>query len=745
METKYYWSLLILKSSVSASLWSRTGEETTVCVIGGQEKIEDSLADAVDKALSSCSDGVPADAGEPSDVVFGVSPDWVIGGQISHEHLVSLKELCEKLSLKASGFVVISEAIAFDIKQREGASLSAFLFTGGNGELFATRFHLGQPAGQWGGEFSEKSELQMVVGTGLSKLTSDSIPAVSRVILYGDSIDFLNTVRDILIDTDWKEATEGQVSFLHTPQVEIFSARDLLVAISVAASSEMGEISSVVLPDSDSTSGDFDSQDVEDLEVLGREIDSKEHENLSPIDMPSEKLGFVYNQDIRTVEAKPNFEELLDQEDEVEEEEVSSENLHKPTKNSSFANKQRLKGLFSGFGVKKKVVPVAQEEKLHIHKSNARRFPVPLFLLIPILIMAALFGAWYFLPSAEVNLAISPRSLTVRESFAASSGGQLDLATKTIPVVETNQTISGQKTIAATGTKTVGDRAVGVVVIRNGTSSGIRLPAGALLTGPNSLKFTIDESASVSAALSPTTPGTVTVKATASAIGAEYNLPGGDSLSVGGFSKSEIDAVVETGFTGGLSRQITAVSKSDMDTLEKSLTEELTDKVRQKVTESLSDDLLFIPESVVTSVVNRSFDRKVGDEAANLSLNLEVSAVGYSIARETLNALSTQYLSSQIPSGYSFRPEMVEPAISVSGENKRALSISLTANLLPDIDPDSVAASLSGKKTTRAQEIVSSIPGFVRADITITPSFPEAIRFLPFVKNRISVSISKSQ
>lgn len=743
METKYYWSLLILKSSVSASLWSRTGEETTVCVIGGQEKIEDSLTDAVDRALTSCSDGIPSEAGEPSDVVFGVSPDWVIGGQISHEHLVALKELCEKLTLRASGFVVISEAIAFDIKQREGASLSAFLFTGGSGELFATRFHLGQPAGQWGGEFSEKSELLSVLGMGLSKLTSDSIPAVSRVILYGDSVDFLNTVRDVLIDTDWKEATGGQVSFLHTPQVEIFSARDLLVAISVAASSEMGEISSVVLPEIDPSESVGSEGEIEDLEISGEEIDATEHQNLSPIDMPSEKLGFVYNQDIRSVETKPNFEELLDQEDVSGEEQVSSENLHQPTKNSSFANKQILKGLFSGFGAKKQ--SVVQDEKLHIHKTRHRKFPVPLFLLIPILIMAALVGVWYFLPSAEVNLAISPRSLTVRESFAASSGGQLDLDGKTIPVVETSQTISGQKTIAATGTKTVGDRAVGVVVIRNGTSSGIRLPAGALLTGPNSLKFTIDESASVSAALSPTTPGTVTVKATASSIGAEYNLPGGDSLSVGGFSKSEIDAVVETGFTGGLSRQITAVSKSDMDALEKSLTEELTDKVRQKVTESLSDDLLFIPESVATSVVSRSFDRKVGDEAANLSLNLEVSAAGYSIAKETLNALSTQYLSSQIPSGYSFRPEMVEPAISVSGENKRALSISLTANLLPDIDPDSVAASLSGKKTTRAQEIVSSIPGFVRADITITPSFPEAIRFLPFVKNRISVSISRSQ
>src|SRR3989344_1455982 len=136
-------------------------------------------------------------------------------------------------------------------------------------------------------------------------------------------------------------------------------------------------------------------------------------------------------------------------------------------------------------------------------------------------------------------------------------------------IIEVN--VSGDKTRSTTGTKTVGDKAKGVVKIRNGSASNLNLPTGTILLGPNDLKFTLDSPASVSAALSPSDPGTVTVAASANDIGAQYNLAKDEILKVGNFFKSEVDAIIQDNFTGGSSREISAISNDHRKFLEEKL------------------------------------------------------------------------------------------------------------------------------------------------------------------------------
>jgi len=153
-----------------------------------------------------------------------------------------------------------------------------------------------------------------------------------------------------------------------------------------------------------------------------------------------------------------------------------------------------------------------------------------------------------------------------------------DFAGKVLPAELLETQVAGDKTGSTTGTKTIGDKAKGSVKIQNGTASNINLAAGTVLISSGDLRFSTNSSASVSAALSPSQPGTATVDVTATDIGSQYNLAKDESFKVSNYPKAEVDAVVISDFSGGSSREISAVSEDDQEALEEELTNELLEK-----------------------------------------------------------------------------------------------------------------------------------------------------------------------
>ncbi len=106
----------------------------------------------------------------------------------------------------------------------------------------------------------------------------------------------------------------------------------------------------------------------------------------------------------------------------------------------------------------------------------------------------------------------------------------VDLAKMVLPGEALTVEVSGEKTKATTGTKKIGDNAKGSVKIQNGTSSIINLTGGTVLLAANNLKYNLASSASISAALSPSNPGTQIIEVSAADIGAEYNLAKDESF-----------------------------------------------------------------------------------------------------------------------------------------------------------------------------------------------------------------------
>ncbi len=682
----------------------------------------DELIDAANNALSEAVDGYPQDAPDPSQTVFGVSPSWVSEGNIKPEYLDYIRQICTKLSLKPSGFVVLPEAIAHYIKVDEGSPLTGIIIGVGANNLDLTIFRLGNLVGTV--EVGRSVSIVDDVVEGLARFKSpEHLP--SRILLYNGKVEELEDVRQSLINEDWLSRAEGKVQFLHTPKIEIVDPKSKIIATSLAGGSELGEVKTITV----------DGEEKEGSEQLadGSEEISQEENILSESGrVTPEELGFVLGEDIGKV--NPPGEAVPQN--------IPEKNYQPPKPKF---NPKRVMGFITSFfnkilffrregrSLPKSNLPINRKKRL---LTLALGFIVFLFILLGIL--------WWQVPKAQVAVYVSPQNLERSETVIfAESATNLDTSSSTVPAKTVSVSVSGSKTQATTGTKVVGEKATGKISIRNGTAVEIEIDAGTTILGPNDLSFTINDDITVPEASSPSSPGTASVSVIASDIGADYNLAKGETFVVGNYPKSEVDGVAEEDFSGGSSEEIVAVSQSDMDNLEKDLLAELETKGRQEIENQISQSQVFIPDTLKSEVIDRDFNQAPGDEADELTLKMELRVEGLVVERSKLNELARSLLTSDVPDGFVMRDEQLEFDYEFKDEDDGnwEYEISFTANLLPDIDPDELVDKISGKTKAAAEEYLKTIPGFTRAEVKVSPPLPGRLRVIPYIDSHTTVEV----
>ena len=471
-----------------------------------------------------------------------------------------------------------------------------------------------------------------------------------------------------------------KVKFLHTPKIEIFSPEKKVTAVALAGAAEIAGVK----------------------EVVQKEIQNivTPEKSLSP-----QELGFVVGEDI-----------------------ASKHSIQEPVLKPKRFNIGSLKRIFSFF----KVPKISGKKNLVLFESVAG-FSLILFLLF-----------WIFVPKANIKIYVSPKRFEEKvETTILKDSGSTNLESKIIAGKVVSVTVSGEKTKSTTGTKKIGDKAGGSVNIQNGTGSILKLPGGTLVTAANNLKFSLVTSASISAALSPSTPGTYVVEVKAEDIGAEYNLAKNEVFSVGNYSKSEVDAVSTTDFTGGSSRDISAVSSSDTTNLLSNLTTELSINAKKNLLSEISSDQLLVEDSLVATASSKVFSNKVGDEASNIKLSLDLKTSAISVLKKDLTDLSLNVLSGEIPSDFYLDPANLNYGFTKLKDLSSAslFNLTITANFFPKEDLSLLAKAASGKSTAAVEEIFSKIPGFVTAEINIEPNLPWIFGYLPKLSKNISIEI----
>lgn len=676
---EYYWAVVIEPGSVQAGVWEIVGTKAEVISISTPTiwETDEELIEAADTALSSSAQTFPEDFKEPSKTVFGVPSSWVDKGQIKEENLTKIKRICADLSLEPTGFVVLPEAIAHFLKVEEGVAATAAIVGVGKDYLEIAVFRSGVLVGNTAVARSV-SVFEDVI-EGFCRFSTDDNPP-SRVIIYNSKEGELEETRQLLIDSNWESVEK--LKFLHTPKIEILTPDKKVLATALAGASEIGAVAL-----------------------------------MEPENAPSaQEMGFVMGEDVAAKPAPP------------------------PPRPQPIPTAPITKEFF-----RPAPAVAAWVEKI---KARLRGFKLPRVfgpkpavwggILGSLAILFFVFG-WLY-PKAEIKIYVEPRRFEENTEISVDlATTSPDLDKMTLPGKPVSIQVAGEKTKSTTGTKKVGDKAKGTVNLQNGTAAILNLAAGTVLTSAGGLKYGTTQAASVSAALSPSNPGTQTVELTAADIGAEYNLAKDEIFKVGSYPKADIDAIATADLTGGSSREISAVSADDAKSLLDSLTDELTSQAKKNLLAETPESGVFIDDSLIATASSKVFSSKVGDEASNLKLSLGLKANALVIVKADLVALAKKILTGSAPAGFSLSEDNL--GFNFTRLENNRFSLKITANFLPDEDLTILTKKILGKGRASVEEKFSSIPGFSRAEIKIKPNFHGLLRTIPLVSKNVSVKI----
>ncbi|MBN1168364.1 baseplate J/gp47 family protein [Candidatus Woesebacteria bacterium] len=739
-KKEYFWALVIEPSWVQAGIWKiEAGNAYILSSSTPTAWSSDSdLVNASDTALSSAVKKLDEMEDEPNKTVFGVVSSWVDNGEINSEHLEKIKKICEKLDLKPVGFVVIPEAVAHYVRSQEGSPLNALVLGVFEEEIEITIFSLGEIAGK---EIVSRS-VSVVddLSEGLARLKITKMP--SRFIIYDGKAGELEEVRQTLLKANWDSLSKIEV--LHSPRIEILDVEQKVEAVSLAGASELSEVDRIV---SDELDEETESENI----VHEKETDTFDETNLTEPeeDISPEDFGFVVEQDIagltsdeeKTYMTNDNLgslnmdsthkEDVLD--DKKQTEEVTEDTFVKGKKEKISKVKIALSGIFG------KIKGLIRD----IFGKRILVIGVGVFILI----LGGLFALWWYVPKADITIYLTSQQL--EENFTIFTDPEItepDFSESLLPGKSVIKKVEGERTTPATGVKVVGDKATGEVTLYR-VGSDLNLNSGTVLNGPNGLDFALDENVSIASG-SAGSPGETKARVTALDLGAEYNLASGTTFSVEDYSISDVEARNEESFSGGSSREISAVSESDKVSLKDELTDELTKKAIEEIKGELSVNEMLIEDSIEADEIDVSFSHDVGDEATTLKLEMSTNVNILLIDKNTLANFARELLEDKIPEKFVLRNEQIRSDFDYQGQedDKYVLGVRVNANLLPAIEPEEIKNTITGKYPFLAEEYFKEeIPGFVRAEIILEPILPGRLKTLPHVSDNIEIEIASER
>ncbi|MFZ5845223.1 MAG: baseplate J/gp47 family protein [Patescibacteria group bacterium] len=640
-------------------------------------------------------------------------------GEIIKDVRGHIKKLTQELALKPLGFVSLPQALIHLLKKDEGVPPSSILIGLSGEKLVVSLYKVGVLAAQKIISYREKiaGEVEEIFK---SFTTAEVLP--SRMLLYGTNPTKLEELRGELLRHPWPT----RANFLHFPKIEILPPSTLITAVSLAGASEMAHaLGEEVAEEKPTLEGELTAPvEEEELAVTPPEVEP----NVQLV--AAEELGFAKSRDI--LEAPPSPPPRGEPQRRAELPPTTEEEVSQP---------------------RRAAIPV----KLHWPKISLPALPrfkvglpaLPLAGTAPLLLggilLLIILGLLYRqVPRATVTILEIPKTLAETTTIIidpAASG--VDIAGKVIPGKKQERSVSGAKTMPATGKKKVGDPARGTVTIYNKVTTGRLFKKGTVIA-TSSLQFTLDSDvmvASASESIGSITFGKATGGITAVEIGAEGNLPAASEFTFKDYATSVAIARNEQPLTGGTSREVTVVSRADYDNLVKTLTGELVEKAKQDLLGSVTGGEKLIDATVKTAITEKTFNQELDQEVGAVEGKLTVTVSGISYNEGELKEFLKSMLAANIPSGYSTVDNRTTVSVSnpqVRRDGKIVLTVKFEAVALPTLDTAAIKKAIVGKKLETAQEYLRGIPGVGGVEFNFRYS-PWRNR-LPINQNNISIS-----
>ena len=712
--TEYYFSLVLCSDGAAVCTWSTADNNALTIASVAHAKLKDDTWDArialIDELLSAAEDKAHAKH-NITKTVFGMPVQYLTReGDIPSDIRVHLKKLSTSLELTAVGFVPLTQAIAFSLKKDEGVPASVILVHCFKETITVSLYRVGTCVQEKALEVKESVAYtleEFLTNAG----DTDVLP--SRILLYGADHEVLEGVRGSFLKHQWP----AKANFLHFPKIEVISNEDLVKAVSLAGLAELtasiGEEPSVIDSHEAST---VVAQPTQNMIEDGEEFDENEEAQAEqPMHVSAED-----DQEIENIEV------------------VAAESL-------GFGNED-IEPVKKKFGMFPKFAFTFPSFSLP-RVSGSQKSLVAIFSVVGAMLLIGLL--YYFVPRAAVTVFVLPNSLSETATIIVDPSSTIvDSATKTIPAVTQEISLSSQKTVPVTGKKKVGDSAKGTITFTNKITSERTFKKGTVFIAKG-ISYSLDEEVKIASAttllndsLSTTTFSKKDGTVTAIDIGPEGNVAAGTEFLVKDVSKDSVSAKNDAALTGGVSREVTVVSRDDYDGAVKTLTDEILVKARAQLLAEVGGNRL-IEQTIKTKVSEKVFDKELNQEAKELSGNVTASVSGIVIRDEDVKSLLLSLITPKLPAGYSFtdgKTDVAIGAVQVKKDGKITVVVTVTTTALPIISTENLRTGLSGKSVTDALAHLKSLVGVAGAEFRFILS-PTSKR-LPINKANITISVA---
>lgn len=731
------------------------------------ESIEDvsieELLDICDKAVSRAETSLPENI-ETQKTIFALKENWVEDNKIKKDYLDKLKKVSDELNFEPIGFLVIVEAIISLLQKEEGAPISTIFAQISKENVVVSLVKASKILEAKASKIHESASF--TVDTLLKHF---EVPEIlpSRVIIFSDQEKELSQE---FIKHQWSKS----LSFLHLPQILTLASNYDIKAVINGAAKQMNLAISPVLMSYKNTDDipELTKQELikpdkkeEHADEIEKELDEKEEEKTiedkihEEQSFPAEHFGFSGNdiakeepKEEKVPEEEKNEEGLKNEIREEPKTAVLEENIKKPFPEfSEEKNQEKISPLSFLSGI-----PLIGASFFSGLKGTIRSilnlFPIlsgNKMLLIPILIIIFLIGFfiyYIFALRANIILSIDPKIEETKQAAVFSTSSNTNVSKNIIAGEFTTISEEGSATITVSGKKEVGDKAKGKITLYSRFTKDTTVKSGTIITAPNDIKFTVDDSVKIASASADASaqPTTATVTVTAETIGKESNLPAGTKFSVEELSTGDIIGKNDDPFSGGNKKEVTVVSKEDVSRAEEDLIKELEDKAKDELNNRISEDKILLPVFVDSSVSKSTFDKDIDDEADKLTIDGTIDYQALSYKRDDLVSYVKLLLKSKIPKGLTINEDNIEVEVADSkkkGEDAISANLNIKAALMPEIDQEKMIKEVSGKSVSDTENMFKDFPQVTDVTISLFPRFPLIPKFLPRNSSKIKITL----
>lgn len=687
-------------------------EELVLLAVGEEqswsgEKKEDFL-EAAAGAITSVLERIEGGEKEVGELFFVVSPFWTVNGEeILESKKEGLQEICRRYSWRPGGFVIDDEAMVYSFQEKEEGLPSFIALFFAPPQLRLSLVHLGKIKGRLKLKVGERLTPEEVA-EGLTKFNFSGV-LPPQIIAWGKiSPQFENK----MVEYPWLEKKEG--IFLHLPEVKLLDWPQLGLVfkpiISHKVRSEPKETTSFASP---------------------KKLSSGEEEQVEK-ETSSLPWGFSFTD----VAALTSPEEKMVEREKKEagvEEERSVVGEEEKKKRESYQWKEKIRRV--GEGIK---------EKLR-RGGEKGRWGVIGFGGASLLFLFSLFNL-----KAEISLFVAPQQLEKKISVELRQGGEFKKEEGVIPVkaltVELEKSAEGK----ATGTSLIGEKAKGKVVVYNRTGKEKVFPRGTVILGPEKLEFIFQEEVKVASKTPDLASGVDRwgegeVRVVAQDIGSRYNLAGGTIFTIKGYSADDFLVKNKEEFSGGTSREVTAVSQKDIDDLRKKLEEELKKKAEEELVRKKSGEEKVIEGSFSLDSLSFESDKKAGQEGERFKGTLSMRASLLVLSSSTTDQLIDQLFKEELGEEWVFNPEGVKISFSPlkKGDGFWQGELTVQAKAYPSLNEGELKKRIKGRSKKEGEKILRDISRVYRYSLVNNPSWLSFWPWLPWREENINILIKE--